>query len=214
MKKEQNKPVVEQKTAQSEQNPEIQEQFVHVDPEQAMADVQAKQEQPKKKYKRLTPEEQAAKAAKAKAKREAKKALLEEAKRKLEDEEQARRDAEFRERLAAHWDAERAKIENMSKETMMRNYRKFNSQELRGLFGGWFTLTYAFSVKNKERGKVRTKRGVIETDYWICSQDVSMTKVNERPPLNTAILNLYGKEVYGFAIIAPSSAFCEGTMED
>lgn len=85
-------------------------------------------------------------------------------------------------------------------------YIKFSTAQLVRLFGGWFTLTYAFSVKAKGRNKNKNGEDG-DTDYWICSQDVSMLKANERPPLNKPIYKKFGKEVYGFAIIAPSTAF-------
>ena len=218
MKKEQKQPVVEQKTAQAEQNPEISEQVT----EQAQEPAQ----KPKRTYKKLTPEEREAKAKAAKEKREAKKAKIKEAKAKLAAEEAARKKAEFQEQLREHWAQERAKIENMNhpllnRDYALRNIRKFTSQELLNLFGGWFTLTYAFTLETprkpiKKRGRkpkvVKEEKETIGTDFWICSQDVNMVDVNDRPPLNKAVLNLYGKEVYGFAIIAPASTFDEGEL--
>ena len=85
-----------------------------------------------------------------------------------------------------------------------RAYRKFSCQELIGIFGGWFTLTYAFSIKSQQ---LTDKGEPVETDFYICSQDVSQMDVNNRPPVNLAILREFGKTVYGFAIIAPATAF-------
>lgn len=79
-----------------------------------------------------------------------------------------------------------------------RIYKKFSCGELIALFGGWFTLMYAFSVKNEDE---------TETDYYIASQDVSGIAINERPKINEVIKKMFNKEVYGFAIIAPSTAF-------
>lgn len=78
-------------------------------------------------------------------------------------------------------------------------YKRFTCKELMRIFGGWFTLTYAFSTKNTDD---------TETDFYICSQDVSGIAVNDRPQVNPIIEREFGKKVYGFAIIAPSNAFC------
>ena len=85
-----------------------------------------------------------------------------------------------------------------------RVYRKFSCQELIAIFNGWFTLTYAFSIQNDE---LSPNGEPIETDFYICSQDVSQMDVNKRPPVNLAIQREFGKTVYGFAIIAPATAF-------
>lgn len=85
-----------------------------------------------------------------------------------------------------------------------RVYRKFSCQELIGIFNGWFTLTYAFSIQS---GELSPKGEPIETDFYICSQDCSQMDVNQRPPVNLAIQREFGKTVYGFAIIAPATAF-------
>ena len=85
-----------------------------------------------------------------------------------------------------------------------RVYRKFSCQELIGIFNGWFTLTYAFSIQS---GELSPNGEPIETDFYICSQDCSQMDVNQRPPVNLAILREFGKTVYGFAIIAPATAF-------
>lgn len=85
-----------------------------------------------------------------------------------------------------------------------RVYRKFSCQELIAIFNGWFTLTYAFSIQSDE---LSPKGEPIETDFYICSQDVSQMDVNKRPPVNLAIQREFGKTVYGFAIIAPATAF-------
>lgn len=85
-----------------------------------------------------------------------------------------------------------------------RVYRKFSSRELIAIFNGWFTLTYAFSIQSDE---LSPKGEPIETDFYICSQDVSQMDVNQRPPVNLAIQREFNKTVYGFAIIAPATAF-------
>ena len=81
-----------------------------------------------------------------------------------------------------------------------REYEKFSCEQLINLFGGWFTLSYLFSVKNNDPEDT-------ETDFYVCSQDVSMLRANERPEVNQVIKKQFGKTVYGFAIIAPSTAF-------
>ena len=87
----------------------------------------------------------------------------------------------------------------------------FTCNELIRLFGGWFTLTYAFSQPN---GRVNSNGTEGETDYYICSRDVSAIPPSLRPEKNIAIKNLFNKDVYGMAIIAPSSAFGGGRDED
>ena len=81
-----------------------------------------------------------------------------------------------------------------------REYEKFSCEQLINLFGGWFTLSYLFSVKNNDPEDT-------ETDFYVCSQDVSLLRANERPEVNQVIKKQFGKTVYGFAIIAPSTAF-------
>ena len=82
----------------------------------------------------------------------------------------------------------------------MREYEKFSCEKLIAIFGGWFTLSYLFTVKNDDKEQT-------ETDFYIASQDVSMMRANERPKVNQVIKQQFGKTVYGFAIIAPVSAF-------
>ena len=176
-----------------EQNPEIQEQKTAV-VEQEQPKVE--QQKPKRKYRKKSEKEQEEREKAAKEKRE--KAKAENKKRKRED---------YLKALEAHWAEEREKL----KEDREKAYRKFTCPELIRIFGGWFTLTYAFSVKKMQ--KIKGKTVEVETDYYICSQDVNHFAVNERPALNKIILNEYGKEVYGFAIIAPASAFGE-KLED
>ena len=79
-----------------------------------------------------------------------------------------------------------------------REYEKFSCEQLINIFGGWFTLSYLFSIKNSDG---------TDTDFYVCSQDVSLMRANDRPKINKVIKERYGKTVYGFAIIAPSSAF-------
>lgn len=83
-----------------------------------------------------------------------------------------------------------------------RVYCKFSCEQLLAIFGGWFTLKYAFSSKYTNADGTDG-----ETDFYICSQDVSLVKQNERPPLNEPLYKAFGIKVYGFAIIAPSTAF-------
>lgn len=81
-------------------------------------------------------------------------------------------------------------------------YCRFSCEQLLAIFGGWFTLNYAFSTKYQNTDGTES-----ETDFYVCSQDVSGLRKNERPPLNTPLHKAFGVEVYGFAIIAPSTAF-------
>lgn len=165
---------------------------------QEIQEIQAQQpvEKPKRKVHRKTEEEKAEIAAKAKVKHEQakEKLLLDKHKKYLED-------------LEAHFAEEREKL----KGDRERAYRKFTCPELIRLFGGWFTLTYAFSVKRMT--KTGRKTVEVNTDYYICSQDVSHMKVNERPGLNKIIKKEFDKDVCGFALIAPASAFGEGGAE-
>lgn len=183
---------------QKEQIREIQEQNKPV-VEQKTAVVEQKTavvEQPKKTRKKLTPEEREAKMQKAMEK--CKKARVENAIRKHE---------QYLQQLEEHWAEERGKL----KEERERAFRKFTCPELIRLFGGWFTLTYAFSVKKMVKSGRKTVE--VDTDYYICSQDVSHMDVNSRPGVNKIIQKEYGKDVYGFALIAPASAFGEGGAE-
>lgn len=81
-------------------------------------------------------------------------------------------------------------------------YCKFSCEQLLAIFGGWFTLNYAFSTKCQNSDGTES-----ETDFYVCSQDVSGMRKNERPPLNMPLYKAFGVEVYGFAIIAPATAF-------
>ena len=183
---------------QKEQIQEIQEQNKPV-VEQKTAVVEQKTavvEQPKKTRKKLTPEEKEAKMQKAMEKLMQKRSA--DALRKHEN---------YLQKMEEHWEEERAKL----REDRERAFRKFTCPELIRLFGGWFTLTYAFSVKKKVKSGRKTVE--VDTDYYICSQDVSHMDVNSRPGVNKIIQKEYGKDVYGFAIIAPASAFGEGGAE-
>ena len=85
-------------------------------------------------------------------------------------------------------------------------YRKFTCDELIKIFGGWFTLRYLFSVQSETEVSPLTGKP-IETDFYVCSQDVSHMRVNERPPYNEVLHKQFGVDVYGFCIVAPSTAF-------
>ena len=91
--------------------------------------------------------------------------------------------------------------EEVVKRVHEKTYAKFTTKQLLQIFGGWFTLRYLFSVKSMQGGVE------IETDYYICSQDVSLMDANSRPKRNEPIYKQFGMEVFGYAIIAPSSAF-------
>ena len=86
-----------------------------------------------------------------------------------------------------------------------RRIVKFTCDELLKIFGGWFTLQYAYSTFDNMH--LTAKGEPVETIYYVASQDVYGMRVNERPGLNEAVSRLVGKDVYGFAIIAPASAF-------
>lgn len=91
--------------------------------------------------------------------------------------------------------------EEQSKRIHDKLYTKFTTKQLLQIFGGWYTLRYLFSVKSVSNGVD------IETDYYICSKDVSLMDVNSRPKRNEPIFKQFGVEVYGYAIIAPAAAF-------
>ena len=82
----------------------------------------------------------------------------------------------------------------------MREYEKFSCEKLIAIFGGWFTLSYLFTLQNDDKEHTTT-------DFYVASQDVSLMRANERPKVNQVIKKQFGKTVYGFAIIAPVSAF-------
>lgn len=87
-----------------------------------------------------------------------------------------------------------------------RKIMNFTTPELLELFGGWFTLTYAFS-KPVRADMLNADGTPVMRDYYICSRDVSAIPPSERPEKNAAIKKLFDRDVYGFAIIAPASAF-------
>lgn len=87
-----------------------------------------------------------------------------------------------------------------------RKIMNFTTPELLDLFGGWFTLTYAFS-KPARQDMLNPDGTPIMRDYYICSRDVSSIPPSMRPKKNAAIKKLFDKDVYGYAIIAPASAF-------
>ena len=186
-----------------------------------------------KKKTKLTPEEKSAKAAKAKeiaakavagankekARKAAKEKLAQDndrAKNKLNKEiaELIRKEAETIIPIVFKREIDKAaesKVANLMMQIPdMQNgvrihdkvYCKFNTDQLLAIFGGWFTLNYAFSTKYQNSDGTES-----ETDYYVCSQDVSGLRKNERPPLNKPLYEAFGVEVYGFAIIAPSTAF-------
>ena len=109
--------------------------------------------------------------------------------------------------------AEQKKVRRMRRyETMKvkvpydRKIMNFTTPELLELFGGWFTLTYAFS-KPVRPDMLNVDGTPVMRDYYICSRDVSAILPSERPKKNAAIKKLFDRDVYGFAIIAPASAF-------
>ena len=91
-----------------------------------------------------------------------------------------------------------AVTQDKSELSVMNGGRHFTCIDLISLFGGWFTLTHAFTMKD-EKGN--------DVEFYICSQDISETRVNERPDINKAVQRMFNKTVHGFAIIAPASMF-------
>ena len=85
-------------------------------------------------------------------------------------------------------------------------YRKFTCEELIKIFGGWFSLRYLFSIQDEKQVSPLTGKP-IETDYYVCSQDVSGMSKKDLPPRNEALHKQFGVDVFGFCIIAPSTAF-------
>lgn len=85
-------------------------------------------------------------------------------------------------------------------------YRKFTCEELIKIFGGWFSLRYLFSVQDEKQVSPLTGKP-IETDYYVCSRDVSGMSKKDLPPRNEALHKQFGVDVFGFCIIAPSTAF-------
>ena len=85
-------------------------------------------------------------------------------------------------------------------------YRKFTCEELIKIFGGWFSLRYLFSVQDEKQVSPLAGKP-IETDYYVCSRDVSGMSKKDLPPHNEALHKQFGVDVYGFCIIAPSTAF-------
>jgi hypothetical protein len=120
----------------------------------------------------------------------------------------------FQERLDAIQEEQRRQEERQktqlqralnAKIPVERRIVKFTCDELLKIFGGWFTLQYAYSTFDNMH--LTAKGEPVETIYYVASQDVYGMRVNERPGLNEAVSRLVGKDVYGFAIIAPASAF-------
>lgn len=118
----------------------------------------------------------------------------------------------FQERLDAIQDEQRRQERRQKTQLALnakipveRRIVKFTCDELLKIFGGWFTLQYAYSTFDNMH--LTAKGEPVETIYYVASQDVYGMRVNERPGLNEAVSRLVGKDVYGFAIIAPASAF-------
>lgn len=87
-----------------------------------------------------------------------------------------------------------------------RTVLNFTTAELLRLFGGWFTLTYAFSLARNDK-QLNADGTPVMQDFYICSRDVAALEPSERPKKNAAIKALFDKDVYGYALIAPASAF-------
>lgn len=99
-----------------------------------------------------------------------------------------------------------AKIEDVKngKPFYNRSEISFTVPQLVRIFGGWFTLQYIFTAKT---GVMDENGNEMETDFYVCSKDVALMKETERPKRNEAVFNAFGVVVYGYAIIAPASAF-------
>lgn len=131
--------------------------------------------------------------------------------RKVDQQEQWNK---FQERLDAIQEEQRKQEERQKTQLQRalnvgipveRRIVKFTCDELLKIFGGWFTLQYAYSTFDNMH--LTAKGEPVETIYYVASQDVYGMRVNERPGINEAVSRLVGKDVYGFAIIAPASAF-------
>jgi hypothetical protein len=163
--------------------------------EQAAQEAQDQPEQP----------EQAATDPEEKEKKKADKAAKR--KKKIEDaqEKEAKR-MEAIENLHELFEMHKRKYETIKvKVPYNRTVLNFTTAELLRLFGGWFTLTYAFSRERTD--KLNSDGTPVMQDFYICSRDVAALEPSERPKKNAAIKALFDKDVYGYALIAPASAF-------
>ena len=86
-----------------------------------------------------------------------------------------------------------------------REDQKFSCRQLSELVGGNFRLSYAYT----EKGEVSPKHPNQEcnTDYWIACRETHGLTIAELPEYNTAVKEMFNKDVYGLAIIAPHSCF-------
>lgn len=69
---------------------------------------------------------------------------------------------------------------------------KFSCGELIKIFGGWFTLQYAFTSAK-------------EADYYIITKELSQTPQEDWPPLNKLVSKKQKKDIYGLAILCPEN---------
>ena len=69
---------------------------------------------------------------------------------------------------------------------------KFTCGELIEIFGGWFTLQYAFTSKK-------------EGDYYLVTKELSQTPREDWPPLNAYVSKMMKKDIYGLAILCPEN---------
>ena len=77
--------------------------------------------------------------------------------------------------------------------------KKFSVDELKKVFGDrWYTLSYA-NTENNADGTT--------TDYLLARLDTYGMQINELPAFNEYATQLFGRECYGVAILAPAHLF-------
>lgn len=80
---------------------------------------------------------------------------------------------------------------------------KFSCSKLKELLGGDFHLQYAgFSDR-----KIDSYGREIETDYWLATIETHGLRIDQLPEYNQAVKEMFNKDVYGLAILAPQSMF-------
>ena len=81
--------------------------------------------------------------------------------------------------------------------------QKFSCSKLKELLGGDFHLQYAgFSDR-----KIDSHGREIETDYWLATIETHGLRIDQLPEYNQAVKEMFNKDVYGLAILAPQSCF-------
>ena len=86
-----------------------------------------------------------------------------------------------------------------------RKDQKFSCRQLSELVGGNFRLSYAYT----EKGEISPKHPnqACNTDYWIACRDTNGLTIAELPEYNKEVKEMFNKDVYGLAILAPNSCF-------